>query len=71
MLQVSALNEIGSIKKLHQTQIKVKSFNEIKQTYRANINYLYQAFLDEAMKKYNVKSDLSTKEKEKKKLKGL
>jgi hypothetical protein len=58
LLQVSQLKHIKLVEPLHQTELIIKSFEEIKLRFRESINYLYKYFLSEAIKKYNVKKEL-------------
>jgi len=58
LLQVSQLNRTKAVRPLHQTDIIISSFESIKIKLRESLNALYKHFLNEAIKKYNVKKEV-------------
>ena len=55
LLQISQLNYIKQIMPLHDTQLVIKEFDDIKIRFRELLNDLYKYFLNESIRKYNVK----------------
>jgi hypothetical protein len=58
LLQVSQLNRTKAVRPLHQTEVIISSFEGIKIKLRESLNALYKHFLNEAIKKYNIKKEV-------------
>ena len=73
LLELSSLHQPKGIRPLHHTKSQqYRNFSEMKTAFREHINELYRYFLNEAMRKYNVKKETgSIVERLKKKEKGL
>ncbi len=52
------MNKTKSVKPLHHTEAIIASFEDIKIKLRESLNALYKHFLNEAIKKYNVKKEV-------------
>ncbi len=57
LLQISSLYKVKWIEPLHQTKATISNFEAIKVPYRELVNELYMHFLNEAIKKYNLKKE--------------
>jgi len=57
LLQLSQLYFTNEVAPLHDTELIIDSFDQIKIRFREQINELYKFFLGEAMKNYNIKKD--------------